>query len=155
MTARHVPVPEPLPSKDQLLAALRGHYLLGPLCTQAYGLAELHRQRRDHPDRSEEIDTCRTELIEQIDDWAEVALPDPHPGARTTPDRLGSVIDRMADASEYAFRLLMTIDPGSHEMHAAWTRLAELEIAYGELSAGLLSGHRRLPRGQAHAASTR
>ncbi|WP_194818234.1 hypothetical protein [Nocardia sp. XZ_19_385] len=148
-------MPEPLPSKDQLLAALRGHYLLGPLCTQAYGLAELHRQRRDHPDRSEEIDTCRTELIEQIDDWAEVALPDPHPGARTTPDRLGSVIDRMADASEYAFRLLMTIDPGSHEMHAAWTRLAELEIAYGELSAGLLSGHRRLPRGQAHAASTR
>ncbi|MEU8899163.1 hypothetical protein [Nocardia sp. NPDC048505] len=150
MTARHVPVPEPLPSKDQLLAALRGHYLLGPLCAEAFELAELHRQRRDAPERSAEFETSRVELIERIDDWAAAALPTPHPGARTTPDRLGLVIDRMADASEYAFRLLMTIDPGSHEMHAAWTRLAELEIAYGELSAGLLSGHRRLPNGRPH-----
>ncbi|MEV0247787.1 hypothetical protein AB0H76_14435 [Nocardia sp. NPDC050712] len=147
-------MPEPLPSKDQLLAALRGHYLLGPLCTQAFELAELHRQRRDDPGRAAEIEARRLDLLSQIDDWAYFELPTPHPGARLTPDRLGEVIDRMADASEYAFRLLMSIDPGSHEMHQAWTRLAELEIAYGELSAGLLSGHRRLPHGRTHASSS-
>ncbi|MFC9897056.1 hypothetical protein ACFVMC_25505 [Nocardia sp. NPDC127579] len=138
-------MPEPLPSKDQLLAALRGHYLLGPLCAQAFELAELHRQRRDRPEQSARLEPRRRELTEQIDAWTATALPEPRPGARLTPERLSVVIDRMADASELAFRLLMTIDPGSDEMHHAWTRLAELEIAYGELSADLLSGHRRLP----------
>ncbi|MET7771821.1 hypothetical protein [Nocardia sp. NPDC005366] len=138
-------VREVLPSKDELLAALRGHYLLGPLCAQAFGLAELHRQRRDHPERSAEIDSYRKEIIEEIDEWTRTALPDPRPGARRVAEPLGVTIDRMAAASDLAFHLLMTIDPGSDEMHAAWTRLAELEIAYGELSTALAAGYRSLP----------
>ncbi|WP_405181287.1 hypothetical protein OG225_09110 [Nocardia sp. NBC_01377] len=138
-------VREVLPSKDQLLAALRGHYLLGPLCAQAFGLAELHRQRRGHPERAAEIDYYRGELIDEIDEWARLALPDPRPGVRTVAEPLGVTIDRMAAASDLAFHLLMTIDPGSDEMHAAWTHLAELEIAYGELSTALSAGYRALP----------
>ncbi|MBH0776445.1 DUF4254 domain-containing protein [Nocardia bovistercoris] len=134
-----------LPSKDQLLAALRGHYLLGPLCTQAFGLAELHRQRRDQPERAARIDSRRAELVGEIDDWADAALPAPRADARTATEPLGVTIDRMASASALAFHLLMTGDPAGDEMHAAWTRLAELEIAYGELSAALLAGYRRLP----------
>ncbi|WP_156371079.1 hypothetical protein [Nocardia arizonensis] len=136
---------EVLPSKDQLLAALRGHYLLGPLCTQAFDLAELHRQRRERPECAAEIDSRRDELRGQIDGWARVTLPVPRPGAPTVAETLGVTIDRMAAASALAFHLLMTIDPAGNEMHAAWTRLAELEIAYGELSFGLIAGYRRLP----------
>lgn len=145
MGVEHSAVREVLPSKDQLLAALRGHYLLGPLCTQAYGLAELHRQRRHHPERAVEIDWCRDELIDEIDEWTRLRLPEPRPEAGIVAEPLGTTIDRMAAASDLAFHLLMTIDPGSNEMYAAWTRLAELEIAYGELCAALTSGHRRLP----------
>ncbi|QIS11873.1 DUF4254 domain-containing protein [Nocardia arthritidis] len=131
-----------LPSKDELLAALRGHYLQGPLCVQAYGLSELHRLRRVEPTRAAEIDCFRSELVAEIDDWVGSQVA---PGARGWPESLGAMFDRMAAASDHAFNLLMTIDPGSPRMHAAWTRLAELEIAYGELVAAVQDGRSRLP----------
>lgn len=134
-----------LPSKDELLAALRGHYLQGPLCEQAYGLAEVHRQSRHHPERAEELAALRRRLIDEIDEWTARMLPAARPSAPLTAESFGTVIDRMAAAADHAFDLLMTIDLGSGEMHGAWTRLAELEIQYGELVTALLSGWRRLP----------
>lgn len=155
MTAQHVrralPETEPtadpvLPSKDELLAALRGHYLGGPLCREAHALAELHRARRRLPARAPEFDRERADLVRRIDGWVRRALPVPRVGVRRHPETLGTVIDRMAAASERAFDLLMTIDPGSDEMHAAWTALAEQEIGYGELAAALETGWLALPR---------
>ncbi|MFC8531272.1 DUF4254 domain-containing protein [Nocardia sp. NPDC057227] len=154
MTAQQVrralPETEPpadpvLPSKDELLAALRGHYLAGPLCREAHAIAELHRARRRLPARAAEFDRDRADLVRRIDGWARRNLPAPRAEARCHPDPLGAVIDRMAAASERAFDLLMTIDPGSDEMHAAWTTLAEQEIGYGELAAALESGWLALP----------
>ncbi|MEV0354476.1 DUF4254 domain-containing protein [Nocardia sp. NPDC050697] len=148
---RALPETEPpadpvLPSKDELLAALRGHYLQGPLCREAHALAQLHRARRRLPARAAEFDRERTELVRRIDGWVRRNLPAPRAGVRRHPETLGTVLDRMAAACERAFDLLMTIDPGSDEMHAAWTALAEQEIGYGELSAALESGWLALPR---------
>lgn len=133
----HDRVRSALPSKDELQAALRGHYLLGPLCAQAYGLAELHRLRRTAPEEVDDLDVRRDRLIAEIDEWVRATLP-----ARRSAESLGAFIDRMAAVSDHAFDLLMTIAPGSAEMHAAWTRLAEMEIAYGELAAALANGAR-------------
>ncbi|MFC8044773.1 DUF4254 domain-containing protein [Nocardia sp. NPDC057353] len=134
-----------LPSKDELLAALRGHYLDGPLCAEAHALAELHRARRGTPARAAEFDGYRRDLVRRIDSWVRRNLPAPRPGVRRHPETLGAVIDRMAAASARAFDLLMTIDPGSDEMHAAWTALAEQEIGYGEVVAALERGWLALP----------
>lgn len=139
---REAPV---LPSKDELLAALRGHYLQGPLCPEAHALTELHRARRRCPARSAEYDRYRADLVAGIDRWVRRRLPAPHAGARPHDETVGALLDRMAAASERAFDLLMTIDPGSDEMHAAWTALAEQEIRYGELAEALERGWLTLP----------
>jgi hypothetical protein len=47
--------------------------------------------------------------------------------------------------AEEAFHLLMNDDPGGERMHAAWTRLAELEIDYTDLVRAVGDGRRRLP----------
>ncbi|RJO73547.1 DUF4254 domain-containing protein [Nocardia panacis] len=132
-----------LPTNDELLTALRGHYLHGPLCVQAFGLAELHRLRRVDPDRAGKIDDFRGELVGEIDGWIARHLAQ-SAGARLHPETLGTVIDRVAAAADHAFALL-AIDPGTPRMHAAWARLAELEIAYGELVTAIGAGLRRLP----------
>ncbi|WP_067474011.1 DUF4254 domain-containing protein [Nocardia amamiensis] len=134
-----------LPSPSMLLCALGGQHVHGPVCRWASELAELHRRRREVPGRLVEIDGHRAELVERINTWAAVQLPSAAPGVRLHEASLGEVIDGMAVVAERAFHLLMHDDPGGERMHAAWTRLAELEIAYADLVREVGDGRRRLP----------
>lgn len=134
-----------LPSPSTLLCALGGQHARGPVSRWARELAELHRRRREVPGRLVEIDGHRAELVDRINTWAAVHLPSAAPGVRLHEASLGEVIDRMAAVAERAFHLLMHDDPGGERMHAAWTRLAELEIAYADLVREVGDGRRRLP----------
>ncbi|WP_062983113.1 hypothetical protein [Nocardia anaemiae] len=71
------------------------------------------------------------ELVANINTWATEHLT-----LRTTDQRgaaLGDIIDRIAATADRAFHLLMTGDLTGEHMHVAWTRLAELSNAYGDL----------------------
>ncbi|WP_280357050.1 DUF4254 domain-containing protein [Nocardia otitidiscaviarum] len=134
------------PSKDELLEAFhRSDRDENPLTNAATRLADLHRRRHEHPRRRAEIDGLRAELVTAIDCWVATHTPKPHPRARMHDETVGTLIDRMAAIAATAFRVLMTCDPGSDTVHAAWTRLAELENAYSDLTDDLARGWRRLP----------
>ncbi|WP_433757255.1 hypothetical protein [Nocardia sp. CA-135398] len=71
------------------------------------------------------------ELVANINAWATEHLP-----LRAADHRaaaLGDIIDRIAATADRAFHLLMTDDLTGEHMHVAWTRLAELSNAYGDL----------------------
>ncbi|MBF6136625.1 DUF4254 domain-containing protein [Nocardia otitidiscaviarum] len=134
------------PSKDELLEAFhRSDRYENPLADFATRLADLHRRRQQYPQRSDEIDRQRGELVTVIDCWVATNTPPPHPRARMHTETVGTLIDRMAATAATAFRVLMTEHPGSDTVHAAWTRLAELENAYSDLTDDLARGWRRLP----------
>ncbi|WP_306365281.1 DUF4254 domain-containing protein [Nocardia sp. CC227C] len=137
------------PSKDELLEAFhRSDRDETPLSDAATQLAELHRRRQEHPHRRAEIDSLRGELVTAVDCWVATHTPPPHPQARAHTETVGTLIDRMAAAAATAFHVLMTCDPGSDTVHAAWTRLAELENAYSDLTDDVARGWRRLPHTQ-------
>ncbi|MGK8508750.1 DUF4254 domain-containing protein [Nocardia asiatica] len=135
-----------LPSPSSLLCALGGQHVQGPVSRWARELTELHRRHREDAHRAAEIDAQRAEVVDRIDTWASLHLPRAPRGARLHEASLGEVIDRMAAVAEKAFYLLMHDDPGGERMHAAWTRLAELEIAYADLASAVEDGRRRLPQ---------
>lgn len=134
-----------LPSPSALLCALGGQHVQGPVSRWARELTELHRQGRDDARDEVVIRRRRAELVDRIDTWATLHLPRAAPGVRLHDASLGEVIDGMAAVAEEAFYLLMNDDPGGERMHAAWTRLAELEIAYTDLVRAVEDGRRRLP----------
>ncbi|WP_280303217.1 DUF4254 domain-containing protein [Nocardia abscessus] len=134
-----------LPSPSSLLCALGGQHVQGPVSRWARELTELHRRRREDAESSAEIDGRRAEVVDRIDTWATLHLPSATTAARLHDASLGEVIDRMAAVAEKAFHLLMHDDLGGERMHAAWTRLAELEIAYADLVHAVTDGRRRLP----------
>ncbi|WP_330232257.1 hypothetical protein OHA40_07035 [Nocardia sp. NBC_00508] len=134
-----------LPSPSTLLCALGGQHVHGPVSRWARELTVLHRRRREGAGRLVEIDGRRAELADRINTWATLHLPSAAVGVRLHEASLGEVIDRMAAVAERAFHLLMHDDPGGERMHAAWTRLAELEIAYAELVREVGDGRRGLP----------
>ncbi|MER7450832.1 DUF4254 domain-containing protein [Nocardia beijingensis] len=134
-----------LPSPSALLCALGGQHVDGPVSRWARELTELHRQCREDARETAETRRRRTELIDRIDTWAALHLPSADPAVRVHHESLGEMIDRMAAVAEEAFHLLMHDDPGGERMHAAWTRLAELEIAYTDLVRAIGDGRRRLP----------
>ncbi|MBF6240487.1 DUF4254 domain-containing protein [Nocardia otitidiscaviarum] len=136
----------PFPTKDALLEIFRGHaHEESGLANAAAKLADLHRLHHTHPQRRAEINRHRAELVTAIDCWVTTHTPKPHPRARMYTETVGTLIDRMAAIAATAFRVLMTEDPGSDTVHAAWTRLAELENAYSDLTDDLARGWRRLP----------
>ena len=120
-----------LPSTSELLCALSGKQVRGHVCRWSRDLVRLHRIRREHPRCAAVIDCLRLELVANINTWATEHL------TLRTADRhdaeLGDIIDRIAATADRAFHLLMTDDLTGEHMHAAWTRLAELSIAYGDL----------------------
>jgi hypothetical protein len=134
-----------LPSPSALLCALGGQHVQGPVSRWARELTELHRQRREQARDLAELERRRAELVDRIDTWATLQLPSAAPGVRLHDVSLGVMIDRMAAVAEEAFHLLMNDDPGGERMHAAWTRLAELEIDYPDLVRAVGDGRRRLP----------
>ncbi|MGK8525132.1 hypothetical protein ACRS6B_27985 [Nocardia asteroides] len=129
-----------LPSPSSLLCALGGYHVHGPVSRWARELTELYRRRREDPASLAEIDERRAELRNRLDTWTALRLP----GAVPREVGLGEMIDRMAAVAEEAFHLLMHDDPGGERMHAAWTRLAEWEIAYAELVRAVGDGRRIL-----------
>ncbi|ATL67236.1 hypothetical protein [Nocardia terpenica] len=128
-----------------MLLALFGHQTDDVICGHAQDLVDLHRKRREQPERAAEFDCGRAESVAAINRRATGSSPRPHPAVDTHSETLGSLIDRTAAATERAIRLLATTGPSTVRMHEAWTRLAELEIAYGDLVAKL-TDDRRLPR---------
>ncbi|NKY31781.1 DUF4254 domain-containing protein [Nocardia speluncae] len=92
----------------------------------------------------EQLRSRRTELIRLLDRWAQ-RLPAASPGVGAHPQSLGCLIDRMAEAAAHAFHLLRTDEIGGDRMHAAWTRLAELELEYADLVRDIAAGSRYLP----------
>lgn len=144
-----------LPSSDLLLRACRGHRVIGgPLMWFARDLAVLHERRLigyggSEPDSSPatliEIDRRRTELVMAIDDWISRSIPQHRLGATLHTETVGSVIDRIAEASVRAHHALMTLDANDEILHGAWHHLAELADAYDDLVTDVLAGRRRLP----------
>jgi len=144
-----------LPSSDLLLRACRGHRVIGgPLMWFARDLAVLHERRLigrggAEPDNSPavivEIDRRRTELVMAIDDWISRSIPQHRLGATLHTETVGSVIDRIAEASVRAHHALMTLDANDEILHIAWHHLAELADAYDDLITDVLAGRRRLP----------
>ncbi|MBB5917624.1 hypothetical protein BJY24_006536 [Nocardia transvalensis] len=132
-----------LPSASELLCAMHGQHVCGALCHLAHELADVHRRMRAglRPDLAHH----RATLIVSIDDWAASHLPAPACGARVHTETLGQTIDHIASAAARAFHILMTDDPAGTLMHAEWTHLAELEIAYSDLARDIESGRRCLP----------
>jgi hypothetical protein len=144
-----------LPSSDLLLRACRGHRVIGgPLLWFSRDLAVLHERRLigyggSEPDSRPatliEIDRRRTELVMAIDDLISRSIPQQRLGATLHTETIGSVIDRIAEASVRAHHALMTLDANDEILHVAWHHLAELADAYDDLVADVLAGRRRLP----------
>jgi hypothetical protein len=142
--------PADLPSANALICALAGRPPECVLCRSAYELVGLHRRGARPLEWPETLRTRRAALVRGIDHWAR-RLPPPRHGARAHSESLGVLIDRIAAAAASAFHLLMTDDVAGDSMHAAWTRLAELELDYADLLSDIRSGRRYLPP---HAALT-
>lgn len=144
-----------LPTSDLLLRACRGYRVIGgPLLWFSRDLAVLHERRLigrggsepDHdPATVVEIERRRTELVMAIDDWISRSIPQHRLGATLHTETIGSVIDRIAEASVRAHHALMTLDANDEILHVAWHHLAELADAYDDLVADVLAGRRRLP----------
>jgi hypothetical protein len=96
-----------------------------------------------------EIERRRGELVMAIDDWIVRTVPTHRLGAALHTETIGSVIDRLAEASVRAHHALMTRDANDDMLHGAWHHLAELADGYDDLIRDVLAGRRRLP-GLAH-----
>ncbi|MFX0580569.1 hypothetical protein [Nocardia nepalensis] len=120
-----------LPSTSELLCALSGQQVRGHVCQWSHDLVRLHRVRRERPRFTAVIDCLRIELVANINAWATEHLPGRSRDRLDT--QLGDTIDRIAATADRAFHLLMTDDLSGEDMHVAWTRLAELSIAYSDL----------------------
>lgn len=135
-----------LPSKDLLLNACSGTVVQQhPLLEAAYELAGLHEARyRAEPAELLEIDCARARLIHDIDRWTAQNLPRPLAAAALHTETLGMVVDRLARFSVDAHN---TLDGSISECrsHYAWRRLAELALAYGDLTHDLTARTRRIP----------
>ncbi|MGW4350744.1 DUF4254 domain-containing protein [Nocardia sp. NPDC004582] len=135
-----------LPSKDLLLHACAGTIIQPhPLLQAAYELASLHEAlhsstRTDLP----EIDCTRDRLIHDIDLWTARELPRPFAAATLHTETLGMVIDRLARFSVDARTALADPATGLYSHHA-WTRLAEISLAYADLTHDLTARTRRIP----------
>ncbi|MET8872273.1 DUF4254 domain-containing protein [Nocardia sp. NPDC004604] len=155
---------DPLPTKGAVLRACRGvEHTEHPLLQAAYELTCLHERRRTHPSpaaarnelapqcspdhgcQNPEIDTRRTHLVREIDHWIHANLPPAHGSASVHTETLGTVIDRLAAYTATAYTALTS--PSDHALGEAWERLAELAIAYEDLTTDLTTGRRRLPGG--------
>lgn len=135
-----------LPSKDLLLHACAGTVAHPhPLLQAAYELAILHEARHTAgPADLPEIDCARVRLIYDVDQWTARELSRPFAAATLHTETLGMVIDRLARFSVAARTALADPATGLYSHHA-WTRLAELSLAYTDLVHDLTARNRRIP----------
>ncbi|MEU2034938.1 DUF4254 domain-containing protein [Nocardia amamiensis] len=136
----------PLPSKDMLLEACAGTVPVPhPVLVAAHELACLHQARRSADVvRINDIDCARAGLIHDIDRWIATTVPQPYGAATMHSETVGMVVDRLVRFSVNAYATL-TADTPDVELHHAWKRLAELTIAYADLTAEIAARTRRLP----------
>ncbi|WP_433727738.1 DUF4254 domain-containing protein [Nocardia sp. CA-129566] len=130
-TLVHTTAGAALPSTGELLCAMSGQQVRGHVCQWSRDLVRLHRIRRERPQSTAVIDCLRIELVANINAWAFEHLPGRSADLLDT--KLGDTIDRIAATADRAFHLLMTEELSGEHMRVAWTRLAELAIAYGDL----------------------
>lgn len=147
--APHNGLSSPLPSPTDLLYAVGGRKAEGPVCRLASALSETYRlEPAGNRARSR-----RRILIDEINAWSSRHLPPPTAGSRVYERTLGELIDVIAAGAARAFHLLGHDDPSGELMHAEWTRLAELQIAYRDLVHDIEIGRCCLPGGQQHPAT--
>ncbi|MGA6190751.1 DUF4254 domain-containing protein [Nocardia iowensis] len=135
-----------LPTRGQVLQACRGTAGDHPLLRAARELTALHERRLSAARESTcELDEYRANQVRDVDRWVTAQLPVPHGGAYLHTETVGAILDRLARLTACANAAL------SHEsdwdLWFALERLAELAIAYEDLTHELSSGRRRLPRG--------
>ncbi|MGY2121976.1 DUF4254 domain-containing protein [Nocardia gipuzkoensis] len=137
----------PFPGKHRLLAACRGEaHDDHPLLSAARDLAALHERRLSAgPEQAESIDQCRTRLVRDIDRWVTGRLRPSLGAARVHTETVGSVVDRLAQYTAYAYAALAS--SSTQSLGDAWEQLAELAVGYEDLTDEVGTGHRRLPGG--------
>ncbi|WP_405498626.1 DUF4254 domain-containing protein [Nocardia sp. NBC_00511] len=136
-----------LPSKDLVLEACSGCIIEPhPVLQAAYELASLHEARPTigSGPGAIEIDCARYRLVRDIDRWVALEMPTPHSAAAMHTETVGMVIDRLAGFFVEAYAAL-SVDSSEPELHFAWQRLAELSLAYDDLSHDLARQRRRIP----------
>jgi hypothetical protein len=139
----------PFPTKNQLLQACRSdEHDPHPILRYAHELSAL-QERRLCADRDgmSEIDDDRTRVVEQIDRWVLLEIPPAHGSASIHTETMGAVIDRLAQYTARAYMVLAGNAAGDRELWDIWERLAELAVAYEDLSSEVAAGRRRLPGG--------
>ncbi len=130
-----------LPSRDRLLIAVCSDKDdPDPICGWARELVRLHRARREFPATAAVCDCRRGEVITQISALAGAVEP-----SATVERSLGVLIDRIAAAAERAMGHLAVSGARSEQMHAAWTKLAELELEYSALICDRFASRERAP----------
>ncbi|MGY1876358.1 DUF4254 domain-containing protein [Nocardia gipuzkoensis] len=135
-----------LPGKDELLMACRGFPLPADdaVLSAAAELAVLHQRREQTAwEALAVIDAHRARLMDTIDTWVQVVIPEPVSGARVHTQTMGQVIDRLAQLTAHTYT---TLAGASEEVF--WPSaeiLDDLAIAYADLVEELLAGTRRLP----------
>ncbi|WP_330183630.1 DUF4254 domain-containing protein [Nocardia sp. NBC_01503] len=135
-----------LPSKDLLLEACAGRVALPhPLLEAAYELASLFEARQSaDPAEVIEIDCARAKLVHEVDCWIARELPRPYAAAALHTETVGMVVDRLAQFS-VAARTALGAPARECSLHYTWKRLAELSLAYADLSHDLNLRTRRIP----------
>ncbi|WP_433678013.1 DUF4254 domain-containing protein [Nocardia sp. CA-119907] len=132
-----------IPSKDLLLTAIRGWgHNSHPLLDAAQELVQLHQQSAICS--ASQFDTLmarRIQLVHCIDTCVRTATPSPLPAARIHTERLGSVVDRIAQLS--AHLAVATVLPVFERI---WIQLDDLADGYQHLIDDLQAGIRRGPR---------
>ncbi len=136
-----------LPSPTELLYAVGGRKAEGPVCSLASALSESYRL--ESGSSGNPAQSRRRILIAEINSWSSEYLPAPRAGIRVYERTLGELIDVIAEGAARAFHLLRNDDPAGELMHAEWTRLAELQIAYRDLVHDIETGRCCLP-GEKH-----
>ncbi|WP_174189863.1 hypothetical protein [Nocardia barduliensis] len=135
-----------LPGKDELLMACRGFPLPAddPVLSAAAELAVLHQRREQTAWAAlAVIDAHRSWLMNTINTWVQVVIPQPVPGARVHTEAIGQVIDRIAQLTAHTYTALAG---ASEEVFWESAEVVEdLAVAYADLVEELLAGTRRLP----------
>ncbi|RDI51149.1 hypothetical protein [Nocardia mexicana] len=133
-----------LPSKDLLLAALRGMpHSRHPMLEAASELAILHRHRlRTPPATTGEVDRQRSQLVLSIDRYVLFVTPVPHDDAPLHAESIGTLVDHLAWHCVDA-HITHADDTGAHD--EAVLLLNTLADDYDTLADKVTRGIRRLP----------
>ncbi|BCK53207.1 hypothetical protein NWFMUON74_09790 [Nocardia wallacei] len=116
-----------------------------PVLHAARELAVLHTTLRTAlAGESVDIDSARSGLVHEIDRWVSTHMPQPVGAAYLHTESVGMVVERFA---QYYLDAQTSLDADTTEpyRHLLWQRLAQLAVAYTDLSFEISAGIRKLP----------